>query len=193
MKKAIFSTLLSLATATVWAQEYSTNVTTTTTTTTRTRTELTLADTPEMYRAPELSLDGFGSMSIGQQTIAHPSGDRIRHDARFGAGAGINFFFLRMVGIGGDVYSEDTHHNFIDKVSGNLIVRFPVMDTGFAPYIFGGGGYAFDQVPGKFAQGGAGLEFRFTQNIGIFVDGRYVLAHKIDNYGLGRAGLRIAF
>jgi hypothetical protein len=150
-------------------------------------------DTPDLYRAPELSLDGFGSVSLGQQTLEHISGDRVRHRARLGAGAGVNFFFLRMLGVGGDAYTEDTRKNFIDKVSGNVIVRFPVLDTGFAPYIFGGGGYAFDRVPGKFADGGGGFEFRFTQNIGVFIDGRYIFAHHIDNYGVARAGLRIAF
>jgi hypothetical protein len=154
---------------------------------------LTLADTPDIYRAPELSLDGFGSVSLGQQTLEHISGDRVRHRARLGAGAGLNFFFLRMLGIGADAYSEDTHGNFIDKASGNAILRFPVLETGFAPYIFGGAGYAFDREPGKFAQGGGGFEFRFCQNIGLFIDGRYIFAHRIDNYGLARAGLRIAF
>jgi len=105
----------------------------------------------------------------------------------------VNFFFLRMVGFGADAYSEDTRHCFIDKISANAILRFPVLDTGFAPYIFGGGGYAFDREPGRFGQAGGGLEFRFTQNIGIFIDARYIFAHNIDNYGLGRAGVRIAF
>ena len=170
-----------------------TTTTTTDTTTTTTRTELTLADTGDLYRAPELSLDGFGTATTGQQTLNHISGDRIRHNTRLGVGAGVNFFFLRMLGVGGDMYSEDNRHCFIDKVSGNAILRFPVLDTGFAPYIFGGGGYAFDREPGRFGQAGGGLEFRFTQNIGIFVDARYIFAHRIDNYGLGRAGLRIAF
>ena len=195
MKKVIVTALVSLAGAgIIMAQDATTNVTTTTTTTTTTtHSQLTLADTSDLYRAPELSLDGFGSVSFRQQTIEHISGDRIHHDARLGAGAGANFFFLRMLGIGGDFYTEDTRRNFIDKVTGNAILRFPVADTGFAPYIYGGGGYAFDWVPGKFADGGGGFEFRFTQNIGIFIDGRYLFAHHIDNYAVGRAGLRIAF
>ena len=75
----------------------------------------------------------------------------------------------------------------------NLIARLPILDTGVAPYIFGGGGYQFDEVAQKFAQGGAGLEFRFARHVGFFVDARYVFADRTQNYGLGRAGLRLNF
>src|SRR5881227_2031611 len=74
-------------------------------------------DQTDKYRANELSLDLFGSASIGQQTINHLSGDRISHDARLGAGAGLNYFFSRNIGFGAEAYTEDTRHNFIDNVS----------------------------------------------------------------------------
>ena len=35
--------------------------------------------------------------------------------------------------------------------------------------------------------------FRFTPNIGAFLDARYVFTDGTKNYGLGRAGLRFAF
>jgi hypothetical protein len=145
------------------------------------------------YRAQELSIDVFGSGSIGQQTIDHFTGDRIEHNGRLGAGAGLNYFFCRYIGVGGDAYTENTAHNFVDSASGNLIGRLPIGNTGLAPYIFGGGGYQFDEVDQKFAQGGGGIEFRFAKHIGFFVDARYVIADKTDNYGLGRAGLRLNF
>jgi hypothetical protein len=198
MKKVILTTLVSLAGAgMIIAQDTTTNITTTTTTTTTTTegtsTRLTLADSDARYRAPELSFDGFASASWHQQSFDHLTGESIHHYNRLGAGAGVNFFFLRMVGVGGDFYTEDTRHSFVDKASGNLIVRFPVGESCFAPYIFGGGGYAWDWVKGEFADGGAGFEFRFFRNIGIFIDGRYVFAHRIDDYAVARAGLRIAF
>jgi len=146
-----------------------------------------------LYRAQELTIDLFGSGSINQQTINHLSGDKVTHNGRLGAGAGLNYFFCRYIGIGADAYSENTGHSFVDSTSGNLIGRLPIGDTGIAPYIFAGGGYQFDQVEQGFGQGGGGLEFRFTEKWGLFVDARYVIADKTENYGLGRVGLRLSF
>ena len=150
-------------------------------------------DRSALYHANELSVDLFGSGSVGQQTIDHLSGDRLDHNGRLGAGAGLNYFFTRHFGIGGDAYTENTAHNFVDSVSGNLIGRLPLGHSGIAPYIFGGGGYQFDQVAQKFAQAGAGVEFRLTNHAGFFVDARYVFADRTDNYGVGRAGVRLSF
>src|SRR3954468_7273715 len=97
-------------------------------------------DPRDKYRANEGSLDLFGAASIGQTTINHLSGDRISNDARLGAGAGLNYFFSRNIGIGAEAYTEDTRHNFIDNVSGSLIARFPLGQSGAAPYVFVGGG-----------------------------------------------------
>ena len=171
------------------AQDSSTTTTTTTTTTAQ------QDATPyyPFYRAQEFSIDVFGSGSIGQQTINNITGSRIEHNGRLGAGAGMNYFITRCFGIGGDAYTEDTAHDFVDSASGNLIGRLPIGDTGIAPYIFGGGGYQFDQVSQKFAQGGGGVEFRFAKHMGFFVDARYVFADRTQNYGVGRAGLRVSF
>ena len=145
------------------------------------------------YRAQELSIDGFGSLSIGQETIDHLSGDAVKQDGRLGAGGGLNYFLTRCIGIGGDAYSENTAGHFIDSASGNLIARLPLGETGVAPYIFGGAGHQFDEVAQNFGQAGAGIEFRFMEHAGFFIDARYVFADRTDNYGVGRAGLRINF
>jgi hypothetical protein len=150
-------------------------------------------DVNDFYRDHEFSIDAFASGSLGEEIIDHISGDRIKRNGRLGAGAGLNIFFSRYVGIGGDAYSEDTSGRFVDYASGNLILRFPIINTGIAPYIFGGGGYQFDRVTQRLAQGGGGIEFRFAQHVGFFVDARYVFADKTDHYGVGRAGLRFNF
>src|SRR5690349_11416137 len=80
---------------------------------------------PELYRANELSLDLFGTVSVGEQTIDHISGNRVEHDGRLGAGAGLNYFFTRNFGLGADAYSENTGHSFVDSTSLNLIARLP--------------------------------------------------------------------
>jgi hypothetical protein len=98
-----------------------------------------------------------------------------------------------MVGIGADAWSEDKTGKFIDDVSGNLIVRFPIANTGLAPYVMGGGGYQFDRVSQSFGQFGGGIEIRFNPHVGIFVDARYLVTRRTSDYGLGRAGLRFSF
>lgn len=145
------------------------------------------------YRDMEFSVDGFGTLALGEQDINHISGARIRHNAQLGAGAGVNLFFTKMVGIGADAWSKDTSGKFVDNLSGSLIVRFPIAETPFAPYVFGGGGYEFDRVSQGFGQFGGGVEIRFNPHVGIFVDARYIVAHRTDDWGLGRAGFRFSF
>lgn len=146
----------------------------------------------ELFRANELSLDGFGSISVGQQTINHISGSHVRDDGRLGAGIGLNYFLTRNIGVGGDAYTENTSHNFVDNASGNLIFRIPIDKAHLAPYVYGGGGYQFDPNEVWFGQVGAGLEVRITHNVSLFADARYVMPEKIDNYGVARAGIRFS-
>jgi hypothetical protein len=150
-------------------------------------------DQSNLYRANELSLDGFGSASIGKYTLDHLSGDRVRHNTRLGAGAGIDYFITRNVGIGAEAYSENTTGSFIDSASANLTLRLPLGQSGFAPYIFGGGGRNFDEVKTWFGQAGAGVEYRFTPHIGIFLDARGAVPNETKYYGVARLGMRFAF
>jgi hypothetical protein len=150
-------------------------------------------DRGDYYRSGELSLDGFGSASLGEYTINHLSGDRVRENTRLGAGAGINYFFTKNIGIGGDAYSENTTGPFVDSASANLILRLPLGQSGFAPYVFGGGGYQFDIAQKGFLQAGGGMEYRFTRHVGIFIDARGVVPREVKHYGVGRLGLRFVF
>lgn len=145
------------------------------------------------YRANELSLDVFGTGSVGRYTIKHLSGRRIREHGELGAGLGLNYFFTPYLGIGGDVYSENDTGALVDSASGNLIFRVPLGGSGFAPYAFAGGGYQFDGLEVAFGQFGAGMEFRFTPHVGLFVDARLVYPEETKYYGLARLGLRFAF
>jgi len=149
--------------------------------------------TEPFYRDHELSIDGFGTLSLGEQFINSISAARVRHNGRLGAGAGVNLFFARNVGIGADAWSESASGRFVDNVSGNLIVRFPIGDSALAPYVFGGGGYQFEPVSQAFGQFGAGIEVRFDPHVGLFVDARYLVTRRTDDFGLARAGLRFSF
>lgn len=150
-------------------------------------------ETEPMYRDQELSIDLFGTLSLGEQFIDSISAAKVRHNGRLGAGAGVNLFFLRNVGIGADAWSEDITGRFVDNLSGSLIVRFPIGDTGLSPYVFGGGGYQFEPVSQSFGHFGAGLEIRFNPHTGIFVDARYVVTHRTEDFGVARAGFRFSF
>ena len=69
----------------------------------------------------------------------------------------------------------------------NLIVRLPIECAHLAPYVYGGGGYQFEPGDEWFAQVGAGVDVRVTQNWGLFVDARYVIPrHGNDQFGVGR-------
>ncbi len=150
-------------------------------------------DPGDLYRKNELSLDLFGGGTLDEHDIDRVSGDRIHNNGRLGLGGGLNYFFLRNVGVGGDVYAENPDHSFIDEASGSLILRFPIGRTGLAPYVFGGGGHQFDPQPATFGHAGVGLEFRFNPNVGVFTDARWVATDRIGDYGLARAGFRFAF
>lgn len=147
----------------------------------------------DLYRAGELSMDVFGSASLGKYSVDNLSADRVRHNTRLGAGLGLSYFITRNIGIGAEAYSEDTSGLFIDSASANLIARFPVGDTGFAPYAFGGGGQQFDLNKVSFGQAGGGFEFRFTPKVGIFSDLRMVWPTETKYFAVARLGVRFAF
>jgi len=155
-------------------------------------------DQGDLYRANELSLDAFGTASLGKYSIEHSttelsSTSRVRHNTRLGAGLGLSYFITRNIGIGADAYSENTTGVFVDSVSANLILRLPLGQSGFAPYAFGGGGRQFDMAKVWFCQIGAGMEYRFTPQVGVFLDARWVLPDETKYYGVARLGLRFAF
>lgn len=145
------------------------------------------------YRASELSLDAFGTASLGGYTIDHLSGEKVRQNTEGGAGAGINYFITRYIGVGAEAYSENTTGVFIDNASANLTLRLPLGQSGFAPYAFGGGGHQFDMAKLWFGQAGVGMEYRFTPHIGLFLDARAVLPNETKYYGVARLGLRVSF
>ena len=180
MKKAIITTgtmLMLTATTSLWADDSMTYN----------------QDPGDMYRASELSLGAFGMGTVGERILDHFSGNNISRHGRLGAGADLEYFFTRYIGVEAEAWSENTQHSFVDDVGGNLLFRIPIGNTGLAPYAFGGAGHSFDPVVATYGDFGAGLEFRFTHHIGVFVDGRYVIPDRLGNYGLGRAGVRVSF
>jgi hypothetical protein len=146
------------------------------------------------YKANELNFSFFGSGTVGSDTLDNISGDRIERDGELGAGAGISYFFTRYLGIEAYAFSESTgDDHFVDFIGGNLIARWPIANSGVAPYVFGGGGRQIDPEIQWYWDAGGGIEWRFAEHFGIFVDARYVWAEYTDDFGLGRVGFKFGF
>lgn len=137
----------------------------------------------QVFRDQECSLDLFGT---------YASRDRLGNSAdRWGGGAGVNFFFLRYVGISADSYLEEWRVPY--RVNGSVILRFPLDNLHLSPYVFGGAGRELKHLPQWTAHAGAGAEFRLNASTGFFADIRRVIPDKSGDYTLVRAGVRLAF
>ncbi len=158
-----------------------------------------------LYTANELSLDLSGSYIAHEGEFENIFKTSIKGDrGRWGGNVGLNYFFTRNIGIGGDFNIAANGGEALDQALGSVIFRFPIDPTGLAPYIFGGGGRQFDALPAATDSGapswdwlghaGVGLEYRFNPVLGMFADGRFIWAeHEINNKMLLRAGFRIVF
>jgi len=164
------------------------------------------------YTAQELSLDAFGSYIARQRNIEHLFDTSIKdHRGWWGGGVGLNYFITRYLGISGDVNMPADGGKLIDDVFGSLILRLPLDPSGFAPYVFGGGGRQIEgwqtvvsEEDGTVTHdygthweweghAGVGIEYRFNPTTGIFMDGRYIWTKNTDDKLLLRAGLRLVF
>lgn len=146
----------------------------------------------DRYTANELSLDFFGAYIAGQRGLEHLFDTNIRKGT-WGGGVGVNYFFTRYIGIGGDIIIPDDGGNFVNNIDGSLIARMPICNSGVAPYLFGGGGRQTQPEWQWTGHLGVGLEYRFNPVTGIFVDSRYIWADKTQDEILFRAGLKFVF
>ncbi|MBL9169503.1 MAG: hypothetical protein JNN07_17310 [Verrucomicrobiales bacterium] len=147
-----------------------------------------------LYSANELSLDLGGSYTAGQRGVENLFETSIKGQrGRWGGGVGLNYFFTQQVGVGVDANMADNGGNLVDAVAANLIVRFPLGNSGVAPYLFGGGGRTTDRQWDWMGQAGVGLEFRLNRTVGIYTDGRYQWPENVGDSLLLRTGLRINF
>ncbi len=173
---------------------------------------------PEMsqslYRAGEWQIDLFGAYAFTDSDNRRLIGDDV-----FGGGLGINYFFTRNFGIGAEGSLFDTEGDVLGTANVNLVLRFPIGQSGLAPYIFGGGGFVFnadDLDSDDFSDArdrldddedarstddvifighaGGGLEYRFTPSFSVFGDARYTWTESDHgDFGQARAGVRFAF
>jgi hypothetical protein len=143
----------------------------------------------DKYSANELTLDLFGSYNRDFRKFDDLFDHTWRH-GEFGGGVGMNYFFTKYLGTGVDTFFQ-RRGRLLSNVTGNLILRAPLGNSGVAPYVFGGAGWRDSEGPDELtADGGVGIEFRPNAHVGIFTDIRYVWTDKTADEGLIRLGLR---
>lgn len=171
---------------------------------------------------PSLSLYNAGEWQVdlyGNYAFAGSSDRRLFDNDAWGGGVAFNYFFTRNFGLGVEGSLFDTYGDTLGTAGLDLFWRFPIAETGFAPYVFGGVGLTFnadDLSSGDFrdarhrwedgddphngddvlflGHAGAGVEYRFNPHFGIFTDARYTWTENRDgDYGQARAGVRFAF
>ena len=138
------------------------------------------------FRDQELQVDAFAAGAFYNQ--GRPG---------WGGGLGVNYFFTKFIGLGVEqdlLGREGSTSEWV--TAGNLFLRYPICSINLAPYALIGGGAAYGE--GRRGHGfgtlGGGLEYRVTDNIGLFSDARWVYSSEEPKSGiLGRAGLRFAF
>jgi hypothetical protein len=143
------------------------------------------------FRDQELQVDAFSAAAF--YSSGRPG---------WGGGLGVNYFFTKYFGVGVEESllgreGIDGEGNYAEWATiGNFIARYPICSINLAPYGLVGGGAAYGgNRPGHgFGHVGGGLEYRVTDNIGLFSDARYVYStENPKNAVLGRAGVRFAF
>jgi len=150
------------------------------------------AGTTPRYTPYELSFDAFGSYVAQERRFSKLFETNIRH-GDWGGGVGLNYFFTREIGIGVDANVANNGGNFIDHALGSVIARWPFEPSGWAPYIFFGGGRGFDPSWEWLGHFGIGAEYRFNPITGIFMDSRYIWHEKSYDRIYFRAGFRLVF
>jgi hypothetical protein len=139
------------------------------------------------FQEQELQLDVFGSYSGTKDNGIVGDG--------FGGGVGVNYFFMRNLGISvsGNVYEGTADHE-VWNFDADLVLRFPIDDICVAPYILGGGGILTDGTTVGTWNAGLGLEWRASQSFGVFAEGRYIWGASDDtDNAQARVGLRFVF
>lgn len=139
------------------------------------------------FRDNEFQVDLFGTGGFYKQG-----------QASWGGGVGINYFFLKYVGLGVEQSLVAREDNTEWGTFGNLFLRYPICSWNLAPYAIAGLGAIYGSSGDANLAGtvGGGIEYRFTDNIAIFGDARWLYnATNLNDGGavLARTGIKFAF
>jgi len=159
----------------------------------------------EFYRAGEIQL-GLSALLGVRQSPANNLGraglarrSPWNKTTAWGVDAEMNYFITRNFGIGVEQEYFNVGGRPLWNSAFNMYLRAPLhQGSRWAPYLFTGVGVIYTGGQGRFeAHGGGGLEYRFTQKLGTFVDGRYEWVNGrrdvIPQFGSFRWGMRFVF
>ena len=180
MKKYIIMSILAIAASTTAAVAGSDN-----------KKEVVVEDVCK-FRNNELQVDAFAAGAFYKN--GRPG---------WGGGLGLNYIFGRYFGIGVEQDLVGRNNNGSSAYAewstiGNVFLRYPICSWNLAPYAMVGGGAFYGTAKSVgFGHVGGGLEYRVTDNVGIFTDARWLYTGNGNNDHsgaiLGRAGVRVAF
>ncbi len=119
------------------------------------------------FSAGELVIKPFFDITLIDDA---PSG-HYSDDTLYGGGLAVDYFFTENLGIGADGYWLD-EPSVVHSYNLNLTARTEIADC-LAVYAIGGGGVFTNGETVGSAHIGGGLEYRLSESMGIFADGRY--------------------
>jgi hypothetical protein len=139
--------------------------------------------------------------------VASPSNelhdDRfLKHDAAWGSGVDIKYFFTKSIGLGVEGLVLDARDNVAGGGLATLTYRYPIGCSRFAPYAWGGlgatgGGFRRESdntAVNLTGQVGVGLQFRFASHAGFMADYVWNFLEARDNdFGMVRFGVTLAY
>lgn len=141
----------------------------------------------------------WGPDALGNEYINNPvaGAPAAPDDDAFGAGVSMAYFFT-------DNFALEYSYSWVDSRTDrhinalDLLYRFPLGNTCWAPYLMGGAGLNSDSDNVGVFRAGAGVEYRLANCVGLFVDYAHHWVGGGDegwgnDFNLGRAGFRIPF
>ena len=128
------------------------------------------------------------SISLGPTPPADAAG---RMMTSLGLVPGSITFITRNVGVDVHTYADAFKTPYNINFSG--IYRYPIENSAFAPYGFGGVGRQWEYHAQWLFHLGLGGEFRMNELTGLFVDWRRVFPLDTRDYSLFRFGVRLGF
>ncbi len=146
-----------------------------------------------LYRDMEFFIDVYGSY-LKQYHNADCGCDVSKHEG-WGGGISVGEYFIPNIGLRADA-NFSSLHDARTQVCADLLLRYPIPGTRFAPYALIGGG--IESISGStdalFRVGG-GLELRLTSRFGLFTEASYAWVYndmRTDDLTI-KAGMRFVF
>jgi len=150
----------------------------------------------EAYYAGEATFDFITVYVDPQLSEVESEGYTMDEDALaagFGGGVAASYFFTENFGISTRAYWWDTATS-LTSVTGSAVYRYPIDQSGFAPYMFaGGGGHFASEDSFESVHAGVGLEYRLTDRLGLLLDYTYTWGGSDIDWALYTLGLRLQF